>query len=107
MNGIPLFGLSAIQGEPTWCGVYSYGSYASNYPVVLNREMSTAGNTIGAIAYAGGDLYVSWKNGDTYGVDRLGNERAEKAVIITRVIDLTRESVKNGKVAVAWKSLPE
>lgn len=70
MNGMPLFGLSNISGNPTKQGIYSLAGYDRNYPKVLNLEwfISTGSYNfidIGAIVMSGTDLLASWKDSNT------------------------------------------
>lgn len=55
--------------------VYSWGNFNKDYPEALNleRKTSNANDTddIGCIWNSNGELYVSWKNDTTYGVDKL------------------------------------
>lgn len=59
-------------------GVYAWGSKTEKYPEVLNFAfpISTGTTTgtgvkIGAIKGFGNYLYIGWKDGDTYGVDKV------------------------------------
>lgn len=82
-KGIPVFGLSNspaaanTTGNPADQGLYTYGSYSKNYPVVLNgpeyiiSPNVVANIEIGSIIVEGNNMYVSWKNGSSYGVDKL------------------------------------
>ena len=58
----------------TW-GVYSYGSKNKNYPPALNLERRTSNNNAADVVWAifsdWTDLYVSWSNWATYGIDKL------------------------------------
>lgn len=74
--GVPVFGFSNGAGNPAKQGVYSFGSYSRDYPKVLDlswviSEDVTATIEIGAILVADSDLLVAWKNGATYGVDKI------------------------------------
>ena len=71
-----LFGLSTNTGAATKLGVYSWGQFNKNYPLVLNYDypISTGTKTdikIGIVRQIGNDLIVSWKDGASYGVDIL------------------------------------
>ena len=73
-NGLPLFGVSNISGDPCLEGIYSLGRHDNNYPLALNLEYvistgSTSGIQIGALLTIGTNLLVAWKDGTTYGVD--------------------------------------
>ena len=73
-NGLPLFGVSNVSGNPIKQGVYSLGRHDSNYPLALNLEyVISTGDTssieIGALLVIGTNLLVAWKSGTAYGVD--------------------------------------
>lgn len=76
LKGMPLFGFSNGSGNPADQGVYCLGSYSRDYPKVLDMpypisEGVTSSIEIGAIIVADFDLLVAWKNGSTYGVDKI------------------------------------
>lgn len=83
LRGLPIFGLSNSPaaanstGNPADQGLYTFGRYSKDYPEVLNgpeyviSQNVTSGIEIGAILTEGNDLYVSWKNGTVYGVDKI------------------------------------
>lgn len=61
-------------------GIYSYGARSTLFPEVLNypHEISTGtqagtGMKIGALLGVGNSLYWSWKDGSSYGVDKVGS----------------------------------
>jgi hypothetical protein len=71
-----LFGISNSTGNPCEQGVYSWGNKNKNYPRVLNLEYvisqdKVASISVGSILPCGTDLFVSWKDGTTYGVDKV------------------------------------
>lgn len=80
-NGQALFGMSNVANNPCLQGVYRLGRHSRNYPYILDLAypisersggaLVTTGIEIGAIAVVGQEIAVSWKNGSTYGVDRL------------------------------------
>lgn len=77
LRGIPIFGFSNGSGNPADQGVYSMGRYSKDYPVVINgpeyiiSQDDVTDVEIGAILVEDQDLYVSWKEGSNYGVDKL------------------------------------
>lgn len=81
LSGLMLFGLSNLSGNPTEQGVYVFGRNDRKYPHVLDLSFPisersagafvTSSIEIGAILVMGFDVFVSWKNGSTYGVDKL------------------------------------
>ena len=65
------------DGNPADQGIYSLGNYSRDYPLVLSgpdfiiSQNKVATIEIGAILVEGTDLYCSWKDDTTYGVDKL------------------------------------
>jgi len=114
-NGIPYFGLSNISGNPTLQGVYSMGSFSTNYPQILNLEYilstgNTSNVTIGAMAVVGDDFLVAWKDsngGTSYGVDKIDwNNKCSVASIVSRKINLDRLNEKDTQVQIPYRNLP-
>ena len=73
---IPVFGLSNVAGNPTNQGVYSLGSYSKDYPKIMDLSYPISDGVlttmeVGAILVMGADMLVSWKNGSSFGVDKL------------------------------------
>lgn len=115
MNGLPLFGLSNVSGNPASQGVYSLGGYDRNYPKVLNLEwLISTGNTtgidIGSVEMVGTVLLVSWKDttvGTTYGIDKLDlTAKVTSAYFTTRIINVSRNDKKVLSGYVGYRSLP-
>lgn len=56
-------------------GVYTWWAYSKDYPEVLNYEYKTSNNNntddVTSLLNANGVLYVAWKNGTSYGIDKL------------------------------------
>lgn len=113
LNGLPLFGFSNGSGNPTSQGVYSFGSKRSGYNRVLNLEFVISeavlsGIEIGAISVAGHDVFVSWKNGSSYGVDKLDYTlKYNGGYFVSRVVNpsgFVMNSYK--KVIVPYTSMP-
>lgn len=72
-------------------GVYSLGRISLNDPRALNLEYvpshgKLTGTEIGALASEGDDLYVSWKDGTTYGIDVI--DQSNKAVAVYESLSL-------------------
>lgn len=72
-DGLVFFG-SILSGASSMNrGVWSYGAKEKDFPFVLNNEFTTSnGNafdSVGAVHFSGGNIYVSWQNGSTYGLD--------------------------------------
>ena len=77
-KGLCLFGLAGGTSTTAYRGVYSYGQPEIGYPEGLNFEYPISAGVIqgttvdiGCVQSIGNDLYVSWKNDTTYGIDKL------------------------------------
>lgn len=117
-KGLPLFGLSNVSGNPVSQGIYSFGSRNKDYPFILcldfpisersGDDFVLTGIEIGAITIVGNDLYVSWKNGVTSGIDKLDySNKLDGAYVVTRIMDLTKVYLDNYKQYIAkYTSLP-
>ena len=93
-----LFGMSNVTGTPTKAGIWSLGRNSRNYPFVLNLPFpisqvdgngynKTGAIEVGAIVVAGVDVYCSWKDSSTFGVDKLDySAKVAKPYVETRVI---------------------
>lgn len=118
LSGISLFGLSNGTGDPAQQGVYALGHYSRDYPFVydLSYPISERSGTdsvltgleVGAIVVSGFDLYVSWKHGSNYGVDKLDySKKFENAYIASRVIWIDRSEQQNfAKFVASYKTNP-
>lgn len=108
----PLFGLSNSSGNPAPQGVYSFGSYSSNYPKILNLEYVisqgvTAGVSVGAMANIGDNILVAWNVGANYGVDKIDwSNKYNGAYLKTRLIAIDRELGKDFRVMIPYRSIP-
>lgn len=74
--GIPIFGLTNIEGNPALQGVYSYGQYSKDYDITMDLSFPVSsgeleGLEIGSIVVQGTDVYVSWKSATAVGIDKL------------------------------------
>lgn len=74
--GQPIFGFSNGSGNPAKQGVYMLGSYSKDYTKKLDLSFPISENVlegieIGAILVLDFDLYVAWKRGDVYGIDKI------------------------------------
>ena len=121
-NGLPLFGLSNVSGNPATLGLYSLGRTNRNYPVVLNGEVGiSTGNLsnveIGCISSLGDTYLVSWKDttpavGGTpqtlYGVDIMDlTKKYSGAFMTTRMIMADRFSLLTYNVVnIGYRLLP-
>jgi len=116
LNGLPLFGISNVSGNPLLQGIYSLGGYDRKYPKVLNLEYVISQGTlanldIGAIAVVGNDILVSWKDNAAvpvaYGVDKLDTTaKFGGAYMESRIINVERSELKNCDVFINYRSLP-
>jgi hypothetical protein len=95
--GVPVFGLSNLEGNPALQGVYSFGSYSKDYPKVLDLSFPISsgeleGVTIGAVLAVGADLYVAWKGATATGVDKLDyDNKYGSAYIETMMLSAPQE----------------
>jgi hypothetical protein len=98
-NGMALFGIydNALSRD----GVYSYGRTKKNQSPTLNLDYPLTCDKIGAVAKAGDDILVSFKNGAAYGVMRVNT--AAKATGYYFSLDL-RPPTKPGYIP-TWESL--
>jgi len=113
-----LFGFSNGSGNPADQGVYQIARSTRNHPYVLDLpypisersggELVLSGIEIGGILVVGTDVYVSWKNGSSYGIDKLDyNNKLELAYFETRAMVVEREKLTNfKKFIVAYADLP-
>lgn len=74
--GVPVFGLSNIEGNPNLQGIHSYGQYSKDYPITMDLSfpISTdefSGVEIGAIIIQGTDIYSAYKSGTDVGIDKI------------------------------------
>mgnify|MGYP001600396238 CR=1 FL=1 len=113
-KGVPLFGFSNGSGNPAEEGVYSFGSYSRDYPKVLDlsfpiSEAVTSGIEIGAIIVADFDILVAWKNGSSFGVDKIDYtaKYASAYFETTMLFQNERDALKTlAEVKVLYNSLP-
>lgn len=76
-NNLTFFGISNSDSTNITRGVYSWGSKQSVFPEALNYAytISTGNNgstvQIGCVKGIGNDLYIAWKDGSNYGVDKI------------------------------------
>jgi hypothetical protein len=95
--GVPVFGLSNLEGNPALQGVYSFGSYSKDYPKVLDLSFPISsgafdGVTVGAVLSVGADLYVAWKDANGAGVDKLDyDNKYGSAYIETMMLSAPQE----------------
>lgn len=118
-NGQMLFGFSNGSGNPADQGVYRIARHSRNhkwimdfpYPISERSDgaLVTTSIEIGAVLVVGNDIYASWKNGSTYGIDKLNwSAKIELASLESRVLVIEREK-KNifSKFVAAYSSMPD
>lgn len=112
VNGMPLFGLSNVSGNPALEGVYSFGSYSREYPKVMDLTYPiSTGNVanveIGAIALVGTDMLVAWKDGSTYGIDKVDTSaKFNGAYYETRIIKIDPSNKKEFSAEIFYRDIP-
>lgn len=90
--GIPLFGVSNLEGNPSWQGLYSYGRFSKDYNVTMDLSYPLSCDEfsdieIGAIIVQGYDILVSWKTATQVGIDRIDwTQKYESAFIETMIL---------------------
>lgn len=78
-KNLVLFGVSDSSSTADFRGVYSYGAKSQLFPDALNYAFSiSTGNSattvqIGAVKGFGDELYIAWRDGTTFGVDKIDN----------------------------------
>jgi len=114
LKGLPVFGFSNGSGNPAPQGVYVLGSYSRNYQKVMDLSFPisqdvTSGVEIGAIIVRGFDMYVSWKEGSNYGIDKIDqSNKYTGAYFETRMLNQEERSrLKTlSMVSANYNSLP-
>ena len=88
LNGLPL--LATVRG------IYSIGRSDDSFPVAQVIEYVPSlgqGTTLGALAVVGSQVFVSYKNGSSYGIDKLSTNKysgfVETPLIVGRPETLT------------------
>ena len=113
-QGNALFGLSTGTSLTAGRGVYSYTSTDKNYPKVANFDYAISTGTttgvdlkIGALLSANTtDLFVAWKDGSNYGVDKIDGTGVQAVTVFESLIhdDLQpfrKKHYKNFKIKLA------
>lgn len=118
LQGQVLFGLSNVSNNPALQGVYRLGRHSRNYNWILDLaypiserntgELVLSGIEIGSITTQGERIFVSWKNGASYGVDMLDySNKLDKAYFETRVMRPDRYNFSTfTKFDIPYNSLP-
>ena len=117
LGGDVLFGVSNVSGNPCDELVYRFGRNSANYPYILDAPYPISERSggafvmssieIGGILVSGSNVYVAWKNGTTYGVDKLDySNKLDGAYIETIVTVHTLGQNNLSDIAVLYSSLP-
>lgn len=113
-GGIPLFGLSQVSDNGPLYGIYSYARHSAAYPRILALEYVISQNKmtdieIGMIVGVGDIFLISWKDGTTYGIDKLDlTAKYSGAYIESRwAMADRREPMAFGQFDVAYALLPD
>ena len=98
--------------------MYRIGRYSADYKYVMDfpypisersgGNLVLSGLEIGSVLVAGFNVFVSWKNGTTKGVDKLDySNKLEKAELQSRIAIVDREIITNtSKIFVPYYSIP-
>lgn len=118
LNGNVLFGMSNISGNPVDQGVYQIGRHSRDFKYVMDLTYPLSirsgsafvltGIEIGSILVKGQNVYVAWKYGATYGIDKIDySNKLNGAYLATRVMVVEREKEENvSKIVLAYAELP-
>jgi len=111
-KGLCLFGLAGGTSTTAYRGVYSFGQPEIGYPEGLNLEypisagISQAITTdISMVQSVGNDLYVGWKSGSTYGVDKLSTTTNQLSVTYESLIITTNNPNAISRAKLFFKPL--
>ena len=116
-NGQILFGLSNIANSPADQLIYRIARNDRNHNYILDApypisersgsDFVLTGLDLGAMLVIGDDIYISWANGATKGVDKISSNRLNGAYFETRVITPDRWNESNlSELKVGYASLP-
>ena len=113
-EGSVLFGMSAGAGAAIKLGVYGWGQYNKNYPLVLTYDypISTGTTTsikIGIVKQIGNVTLVSWKDGDNYGIDKLDETAKQSMGIYESIVFDNEEPFRKkraSKFTLKFRKLP-
>ena len=114
-GGVTTKGNLAVFGVygSDYCGVYSFGRTKKNRVFALNLDYilssgKLTGIEIGAVKMVGSDLLVSWKDGDTYGVDVVDSSNKATGIYESLDFDDNAPSIKKTfeNIKIVMKPLP-
>jgi hypothetical protein len=119
IEGQILLGLSNGSGNPADCLVYRIARHDRDFPYIMDApypiserndgEFVLSNIEIGGICVSGAYIFVCWKNGSTYGVDRLdATAKLSGAYFETMIMIVDRDELANfseAQIALAKRSL--
>ena len=116
-EGQILLGFSNGSGNPADQLVYRIAKYGIDFNYIMDQpyplsersgsDFVLTGLEIGAILVVGSNVYVAWKHGDVYGVDKTSTDKLDGSYLETRIITINREEFANfSKAVVSYVSLP-
>jgi len=117
-GGQILFGFSNGSGNPADELIYRLARHSRNFSYILDAPYPISersgsnfvltGIEIGAILVVNNLIYVAWKNGASYGIDKLdASNKLDGAYFETRVMTVNREEFANFSEAfIAYASKP-
>jgi len=92
-------------------GVYTFGNSREEFPEALNYgytiSTGTAQSTtlkIGALKGIGNNLYIAWRDGDTYGVDKVTNSGSPFASAVIESLIFDNDDSGRDKLALKLKA---
>jgi hypothetical protein len=117
-EGQILFGFSNGSGNPADELVYRIGRYSRDFPYIMDQpypisersgtDFVLTGLEIGGILVVGSLIFVAWKHGTSYGIDKLDvSNKLNGAYFESRVMAVNREELANfAKSLVCYAELP-
>lgn len=92
-------------------GIYTLGRHDVNDPRALNLEYipshgKLTGTEIGALLSDGEDLYVSWKDGTTYGIDVIDHDNKAVATYESMRMDMSRPQLDKLIETIKLETMP-
>lgn len=119
-RGVPVFAFSNSPlatnstGNPVDQGIYTMGQYSKDYPVVINgpeyiiSQDKVATIECGALLVEGNDVYLAWKDGSNYGVDKVdaATKYASAYLETVRITPYIKNNTTTYRVFVNYQSLP-
>jgi hypothetical protein len=113
-----LFGFSNGSGNPADQGIYRIARHDKDYPYIMDfpypisersgTDLVTTSLSIGGILVAGSDIYVAWKNGSSFGIDKIdSSNKLNGAYFESRIMTVNREEFSNmSKIVFSYADLP-